>query len=102
MKPRRSKRRLRLLLALALVEPLLLWVRGYPIGGRMIVRCRRGHLFTTLWIPGVSVKALRLGWLRFQRCPVGHHWSLITPVRDSELTEAEKSDARARRDIFLP
>jgi hypothetical protein len=102
VKPRRSKRRLRLLLALALVEPLLLWVRGYPIGGRMIVRCRRGHLFTTLWIPGVSVKALRLGWLRFQRCPVGHHWSLITPVRDSELTEAEKSDARARRDIFLP
>jgi hypothetical protein len=102
VKHRRSKRRRRLLLALALVEPLLLWVRGYPIGGRMIVRCRRGHLFTTLWLPGVSVKALRLGWLRFQRCPVGHHWSLITPVRDSELTEAEKSDARARRDIFLP
>ena len=87
---------------MALVEPLLLWVRGYPIGGRLIVRCRRGHLFTTLWIPSVSVKALRLGLLRFQRCPVGHHWSLVTPVRDSELTEAEKRDARARRDIFLP
>jgi len=68
----------------------------------MIVRCRRGHLFTTLWIPGVSVKALRLGWLRFQRCPVGHHWSLITPVRDSELTDADKRAARARRDVFLP
>jgi hypothetical protein len=102
VKPRRSRRRLRVLLALALVEPLLLWVRGYPLGGRMIVRCRRGHLFTTLWIPSVSVKALRLGWLRFQRCPVGHHWSLVTPVRDSELTDAERSAARARRDIFLP
>jgi len=102
VKPRRSKRRRRLLLALALVEPLLLWARGYPLGGRMIVRCRRGHLFTTLWIPGVSVKALRLGWLRFQRCPVGHHWSLITPVRDSELTDADKRAARSRRDVFLP
>jgi len=102
VKPRRSKRRRRLLLALALVEPLLLWARGYPLGGRMIVRCRRGHLFTTLWIPGVSLKALRLGWLRFQRCPVGHHWSLITPVRDSELTDADKRAARSRRDVFLP
>jgi len=102
VKHRRSKRRRRLLLALALVEPLLLWARGYPLGGRMIVRCRRGHLFTTLWIPGVSVKALRLGWLRFQRCPVGHHWSLITPVRDSELTDADKRAARSRRDVFLP
>lgn len=79
-----------------------MWARGYPIGGRLIVRCRSGHLFTTLWIPGVSLKALRLGWLRFQRCPVGHHWSLITPVRGAELTEAEKRAARARRDILLP
>jgi hypothetical protein len=102
VKPRRSKRRRRLLLALALVEPLLMWARGYPIGGRLIVRCRSGHLFTTLWIPGVSLKALRLGWLRFQRCPVGHHWSLITPVREAELTDAEKRAARARRDVFLP
>jgi len=30
-----------------------MWLRGYPIGGRLVVRCRQGHLFTTLWIPGV-------------------------------------------------
>jgi hypothetical protein len=102
MKARRSRRRRRLLLALALVEPLLMWARGYPIGGNLIVRCRRGHLFTTLWIPGVSLKALRLGWLRFQRCPVGHHWSLIVPVRPSELTDDERREARSRRDVLLP
>jgi hypothetical protein len=79
-----------------------MWARGYPIGGRLIVRCRRGHLFTTLWIPGVSFKALRLGWLRFQRCPVGHHWSLITPVRQTDLTEEEIRAARSSRDVFLP
>jgi len=102
MKGRRSKRRRRLLVALALVEPLLLRARGYPMGGDLIVRCRRGHLFTTLWIPGVSIKAFRLGWMRFQRCPVGHHWSLITPVRDSELTDKEKRLARAQHDVRLP
>jgi hypothetical protein len=26
------------------------------------VRCRRGHLFTAIWIPGISFKAVRLGW----------------------------------------
>ena len=98
----RSKRRRRLLLALALLEPILMRARGYPIGGKLIVRCRHGHLFTTLWIPGVSFKALRLGWLRFQRCPVGPHWSIVTPVRESELTDEEKQAARARRDSLLP
>jgi hypothetical protein len=77
-------------------------LRGYPMGGKLIVRCRHGHLFTTLWLPGISFKALRLGWWRFQRCPVGGHWSLVTPVRLSELTEAERDEARSREDILLP
>lgn len=76
--------------------------RGYPIGGNLVVRCQRGHLFTTLWIPGASIKALRLGWVRFQRCPVGHHWSLVTPVKKSELTAKEERRARSRRDRRLP
>ena len=76
--------------------------RGYPVGGNLIVRCRRGHLFTTLWIPSVSFKALRLGWSRFQWCPVGRHWSLVSPVRDSELTAREKRRALARHDVRLP
>jgi hypothetical protein len=85
-----------------LAEALAMRARGYPIGGRLIVRCRRGHLFTTLWIPGASFKALRLGWVRFQWCPVGRHWSLVTPVRDSELAAEEKDLARSHRDIRLP
>jgi hypothetical protein len=98
-----SKRRRRLLLlAAVLAEPIALRARGLPLGGNVIVRCRRGHLFTTLWIPGVSIKALRLGWLRFQRCPVGHHWSVVTPVRPSELAGDELRLARATHDIRLP
>ena len=96
------RRRLLLVLAATLLEPIALWVRGYPIGGRVVVRCRQGHLFRTLWIPGVSVKALRLGWLRVQRCPVGGHLSVVTPVRESELSRRELREANRHGDTLIP
>lgn len=76
--------------------------RGYGGMGRVIVRCRQGHLFTTIWIPGVSVKAVRLGAWRLQRCPVGRHWSLVSPVPPGTLSEEELLAARAVRDLRLP
>lgn len=79
-----------------------LWLRTRRVGGNVIVRCRDGHLFTTLWIPAASVKALRLGWWRVQRCPVGRHWSLVTPVNPETLTEDERRSAREHRDVRLP
>lgn len=91
-----------MLLAGVLAEPLAMWLRGYPIGGNLIVRCRDGHLFTTLWVPSASIKSLRLGWVRFQWCPVGRHWSLVTPVRGSELTPKEERRARSQHDIPVP
>ena len=85
-----------------LPEVAVLKMRGYAPAGNVVVRCRRGHLFTTIWIPGVSVKAARLGWWRFQRCPVGRHWSLVTPVKRSVLTEEERKSADENRDIRIP
>ena len=75
---------------------------GYGVGGDTVVRCREGHLFTTLWIPGASLKAVRLGWARLQYCPVGRHWSMITPVRVADLTEAQRREAAAHHDIRIP
>jgi hypothetical protein len=46
--------------------------------------------------------AVRLGWRRFQRCPVGHHWSIVTPVRESELSEEQKRNARESKDVRIP
>jgi len=77
-------------------------LRGYRMGRNVVVRCRRGHLFTTIWLPLASIKSIRFGWWRLQRCPVGRHWSPVTPVRESELTEAELRSARTHRDIRLP
>lgn len=77
-------------------------LRGYRIGGNLVVRCHQGHLFTTLWIPGASVKSLRFLWWRVQRCPVGNHWSLVTPVREAELNEDERRLAHERHDVWLP
>jgi hypothetical protein len=68
----------------------------------VIVRCRQGHLFTTIWIPLASFKAIRLGSVRLQRCPVGHHWSLVSPVRASELTDEERSFAAEHCDVRIP
>ncbi|MGZ4380324.1 MAG: hypothetical protein ACXVZ2_03415 [Gaiellaceae bacterium] len=95
-------RRLRLVLAALLLETAVLWQRGYGVGGNVVVRCRQGHLFTTIWIPGVSLKAVRLGWWRAQYCPVGRHWSIVTPVKRSELTEEQAAVADGHVDIRIP
>jgi len=84
------------------VETVALRRRGYRLGGNVVVRCRGGHLFTTIWIPLASVKAARLGLWRFQRCPVGRHWSLVTPVRESMLTAEELREAQAVHDVRIP
>ncbi len=76
--------------------------RGYNFGGDVVVRCSAGHLFTTVWVPGASLKAVRLGSLRFQRCPVGDHWSFVVPVRDDDLTDAERYVASQHRDGPTP
>ena len=56
-----KRKRARRILAVAVVlEAGGLWLRTGRLGGNVVVRCRDGHLFTTLWLPAVSVKALRL------------------------------------------
>ncbi len=84
------------------VELASLRRRGYRFGGNVVVRCRDGHLFTTIWIPGGSLKALRFGWWRFQRCPVGRHWTFVTPVSRASLSAGELADATAAKDIRIP
>ena len=85
--------------ALAIVRFFIARRRGYAVGTlRRIVRCSKGHVFTTVWIPGGSFKAVRLGWTRFQRCPVGKHWTLVRPVREHELTDEERQSAEEYRD----
>jgi len=77
--------------------------RGYSgIGGDTVVRCSKGHLFTTTWLPGVSFKSIRLGMSRYQHCPVGHHWALVTPVKDSELTDDDRRLAAEHHDVRIP
>jgi hypothetical protein len=103
MKLSKRQRGLTLAGALALAESLFLRRRsGSLFGLKTIVRCRSGHLFTTTWIPGASVKSLRLGAWRVQRCPVGEHWSVVRPVRPESLSETERGEARSVRDTWLP
>ena len=102
--PKASKRRRagKIAAATMFVETAGLWLRTRRVGGNVIVRCREGHVFTTIWIPAASVKSLRLIWWRFQYCPVGRHWSLVTPVNEADLTKSERKSAREHQDIRLP
>ena len=75
---------------------------GYNFGTNTVVRCRQGHLFTTVWIPGVKLKELDLIVARVQRCPVGQHWSLVVPVKSADLTDAERQFAHEHHDIRVP
>jgi hypothetical protein len=84
------------------VEAIVVRRLGYPVAGNVVVRCREDHLFSTIWIPGASFKSLRLGWWRLQRCPVGGHWSLVTPVRRADLTPEQQRLADASKDIRIP
>ncbi|HTO26728.1 MAG TPA: hypothetical protein VMJ49_12540 [Gaiellaceae bacterium] len=101
---RRRKRRIFLAFAAAVyaVGTVVARSLGYRIGPNTVVRCRRGHLFTTIWIPGVSVKSVRLGWWRIQRCPVGPHWSIVVPVRDASLSKKDLRRAHDTLDARIP
>ena len=71
-------------------------------GTERIMRCRAGHLFTSTVIPGASFKAVRLGTFRFERCPVGHHWTLVGQVDPDTLTPEQIADAREHHDVRIP
>jgi hypothetical protein len=103
MRRRPGSRRRRFLIIGALVlEPVAMWLRGYPVAGNLVVRCRQGHLFTTIWLPGATLKSIRLLWWRVQWCPVGKHVSIVTPVRKTELSEEQKRVASEHRDLRIP
>jgi hypothetical protein len=85
-----------------IAETIPLWRHGYGIGGKVVVRCSKGHLYTTIWLPGASLKSLRLGGRRFQHCPVGDHWSLVHLVRRSDLSARQLRAASKHSDVRIP
>lgn len=91
-----------MVIVLLVAGTLMMRRLGYKVGGKVVVRCLRGDLFTTIWVPGASFKSVRLGWWRLQHCPVGEHWTLVTPVRDADLTDEQRRIAEQRGDVRIP
>jgi hypothetical protein len=100
--PRRAVSPVVIIVAVIVGGTLVGRLLGYRVGLNTVVRCRQGHLFTTIWIPGVKLKGLDLGVVRFQHCPVGRHWTLVTPVRENDLTDDERQVAHEHRDVRIP
>ncbi|GAA1840199.1 hypothetical protein [Actinomadura bangladeshensis] len=67
-----------------------------------IAQCADGHLFETPFVPGVSLKALRLGGGRLQRCPVGKHWTTVRMVDQASVTAEQQEEARRHRTTPIP
>jgi len=67
-------------------------------GVRVVVRCLGGHVFTTTWSPSSRWNPMRAGLVRWRYCPVGEHWTLVTPVRPEDLSPAEWQMARRFHD----
>ncbi len=84
------------------VGTLIARSQGYSFGRNVVVRCRQGHLFTTMWIPGASLKAIRLGLWRVQWCPVGRHVTLVALLKDADLSETEREFAAEHHDVPVP
>lgn len=68
----------------------------------VIARCSEGACFETLWVPGVSFTAVRLGSSRFQRCPVHGHFERVRRVDPGSLTEQERAAAAAYPSHRIP
>lgn len=50
-----------------------------------------------------SLKAARLGWKRYQYCPVGRHWATVTRLDwDAAPTDADLAEAALVHDIRIP
>ena len=99
---RLPRRAISLALATILGGTVIARLFGYQLGVNTLVRCRDGHLFTTIWLPGVNLKALDLVIVRFQHCPVGKHWAMVRPVRRSDLSDEERRFALAHHDVRIP
>ncbi|GAA6525385.1 hypothetical protein [Intrasporangium sp. DVR] len=59
----------------------------------VIARCARGGLFETLWVPGASLRAIRLGRYRIMRCPVHDRVEVVHVVDPATLTPQERAAA---------
>jgi len=66
------------------------------------VRCSQGHVFTTIWIPFGSLKAVRLGRTRWQRCPGGRHWATVTRLDPDTADPAQLAQAATVHDVRIP
>ncbi len=68
------------------------------------VRCSAGHLFTTIWVPLMSVKSVRLSGERYQYCPVGHHWATVTRLDEAGVPPSPQDLAAAAQvhDVRVP
>ena len=85
------------LIAFQLVGEYL--AREHPDRFDPVVECGAGHRYRSIWVPGGSLKAVRWFGRRWQRCPVGRHWSWTRRVDPDRLSPNDLQAASAMHDL---
>lgn len=49
-----------------------------------------------------SAKALRFGSKRYQHCPVGKHWAMVSPLDEQSCDTEDLEQARKVHDLRIP
>ena len=84
---------------LVLVRFVIAKRRAAPRGHPPIVRCSKGHVFTTVWIPGGSFKAVR--WLDpIPALPGRQAWNIGQTHQRRRLSDEERQSARSTATQF--
>lgn len=65
------------------------------------VICSEGHVYGSVWVPLASLKAIRLGNRRLQRCPICGRFRMTRRVPPEEQTPEVLAAAEQRHDTRL-
>jgi hypothetical protein len=64
--------------------------------------CLRKRSLCSSRLPGESLKAILLGWGETAAMSSGDHVTFVTPVRDSDLTDAQRRFAQEHSEGRIP
>ena len=88
-------------LAVFIIPTQLIISKGLHFGKNVPVSCKSEHLYQTIWIPGISLKAFRWGRVRYQYCPIGKHWSWTHQLDRKARTPEALLDASKVHDLRI-
>ena len=88
------------LIVLLVAQTIVARRRGYRLGARVVVRCRR--VICSRPYPGRVLQSCSLGLVEVSALPGRQALVADTPVKESDLTEEQRRAAHEATDVPVP